>query len=123
MTIMTPEKELALYLAKSGFPNKDLPLILRYCPQLIHHFSLEEITAVGLANMKMFERQRYAIPMRPFVYEAAKRECHPGSVYQYVEDSTAICANDTLELSFAELFCSLRDKLSKDDDIIVKKGV
>ena len=111
---MTPEKELALYLAKAGFPDKDIPYILRYCPQLIHHFSLEEIASIGLANHKLFQRARYTINLRPFVYEAAKKEAASNSLYDYIEESAAICANDTLELSFTELFCSLQKKIEKD---------
>lgn len=109
--MISPEKQLALYLAKGGFPDKDIPYVLKYCPQLIHHFSVEEIAAVALANHNIFQRAKYTIKMRPFVYEAAKRESGIISVYDYIEESAATCANDTLELSFAELFCGLKKNL------------
>jgi len=116
MKKLSPEKQLELHLAKGGFPSKDIPTILKYCPQLIHHFSLDELSAIGLTNPKLFKPEQYRIYLRPYVYQAAKKEAGNLTIQEYIEESIAICANDTMELSLTEMFIELQNKIKECRD-------
>ena len=99
---------------EQGYPYDDIPKILKYCPQLTQHFTIEQIAIACLAEHKLFKATRQTIYIRPFVSIAVKNELNDNEkLADYVEHSIAICANDSMLNSFIRLI----------SQILVEKGL
>lgn len=106
-----PEKLLQLYLAEAGFPSEDLPRLLAYCPSLIHKFSMEEIAAIGLVNLRQFTPEKRTVYLRPFVYDIIKAEAGHANVSNFIEESVSVLAADTIEHTLTTKLLQMREKL------------
>jgi hypothetical protein len=94
---------------QNGYPYSDIPKILKYCPQLLIRFSVEEIAMACLSEMRMFTPKKMSINIRPFVYRAAKEEV--GDIHEvtsFIEQAIAIFSSDTLEITFTDMIRQLR---------------
>jgi len=111
-TTLTPELRLKLYLMQHGYPSENIPLILRYCPQLIQKYTLEQIAVAALSDIRMFNPSKSTIYIRPFVFSAARQDLERGeTITDFIEQSMSIFANETIELTFSDMIAKLlRDK-------------
>jgi hypothetical protein len=101
---LTPELQLKLFLMENDYPHSDIPKLLAYCPQLLSHFTIQEIGIACLSEVNTFKPKSTIVKMRPFVYSAAKHEVGDKSeIPTFIEQSIAIFASDTLEITFKEL--------------------
>jgi hypothetical protein len=111
---LTPELKLKLFLMENDYPYNDIPKLLAYCPQLLNRFTIEEIGLACLTEVSTFKPKSTIVKIRPFIYSAAKHEVGDHSlVPSFIEQSIAIFASDTLEITFTELI----------NNILVSKGL
>lgn len=113
---LIPEKQLKLYLLQMGYPAKDLPLILRYCPNLITKFSIEEIALLGLTNIKEFRPEKKSIIIRPFVYKAMLQETGGRDISSFIEEAIALFSQDSFEHVAASMLEEVKSKLGESND-------
>jgi len=105
---LTPELQLQLFLMENDYPYGDIPKLLAYCPQLLNKFTIEEIGVACLTEINTFKPKSTIVKMRPFIYTAAKHEVGDNSlVPSFIEQSMAIFASDTLEITFTDLIMNI----------------
>jgi len=105
---MTPELRLKLYLMEHGYPTENIPLILRYCPQLLQRFTIEQIAIAALTDVKLFTPVKSTIYIRPFIFTAARQDLERGeTITDFIEQAMSIFANETIELTFSEMIQSI----------------
>jgi hypothetical protein len=115
---LTPELQLRMWLLKHGYPHEHIPMLLRYCPQLASRFSIREIALAALSETTLFKPARTAILIRPFVMLASRQDLEVDeTITDYVEQSMAIFASETIELTLANMIETLLlEKGLKPDD-------
>jgi hypothetical protein len=105
---LSPEKQLQLFLMEHGYPYKDIPKILSYCPQLLNSFTIEQIGIAALTKIHMFKPIRHVAYIRPFMLHAAMNELHPNeSMNDFIESAIAICSSDTIVDTFNDIIKEL----------------
>lgn len=109
---MTPEQDLKLWLIKNGYPDQNIPIILRYCPQLLDSYSIEEIGIMSISNYKLFVPENKNISLRPIVFHALQLETGGRNTHAFVEESISIFAKDSLEDAFKDQFTALYNRLN-----------
>jgi len=109
---MTPEQELKLWLIRNGYPDSHIPIILRYCPQLLDSYSIEEIGIMSVSNHTLFIPDKQYIAIRPIIYKAAIAETQGRNTSAFIEESISIFAKDSLEDTFKDQFTALYKRLT-----------
>jgi hypothetical protein len=105
---LSPDKKLKLWLMQNGFPDKDIPKILQYCPQLTQHFTIEQIAIACLTDIKQFIPSKASIMISPLIYSAAQMEVGSNKIASFIEESMAICCSDTLEIYMKDFIKQLQ---------------
>lgn len=112
---LRPEQQLELFLVQNDFPHTDIPYLLRYCPQLLQRFSIEEIALAALTDVDSFTQKKTTTYIRPFVLEAIRGEAPTNiRVYDFIEEALSVFSQDTILTTMSELI-QKRQKRLKDE--------
>lgn len=109
MKQLSPQQKLQLFLLENDYPYRDIPYILKYCPQLLQHFTVEEIGMAALTDISLFEPQKTTLRIRPIVVEAMKAEVGKTALHTNIEHSMSIFCQDTIEQTMRELIQTRKD--------------
>lgn len=109
---MTPEQELRLWLIRNGYPDSHIPIILRYCPQLLDSYSVEEIGILSISQHNLFVPESKYFAIRPIIFSALHLETGGRDLSAFVEEAISIFAKDSLEDAFKDQFTQLYKKLN-----------
>lgn len=105
---LLPENQLKIWLIQNGFPDKEIPKILKFCPQLIHKFTIEQIAMACLTDIKKFTPEKMTIMLSPVVYQAAQKEIGQCRVTPFIEEAIAICCADSIETYMTNFITKLQ---------------
>jgi len=108
---MTPEQELRLWLVRNGYPDSHIPIILRYCPQLLDSYTIEEIGILSVSQHSLFIPDNKGFAIRPIVFNALQLETGGRNTHAFVEEAISIFAKDSLEDAFKDQFTALYKRL------------
>jgi len=114
---MTPEQELKLFLIKNGYPDRNIPIVLRYCPQLLDSYTVEEIGTLAVTNHRLFLPEKRTYLIRPIIHSAFHMETQGKNSHDFMEEAIAIFCSDSIEDCFKDNFSKLYKTLSKAERI------
>lgn len=113
---MTPEQRMRLYLLQNGFPANNIPILLKYCPNLLTKFPLEDLAILSIANINQFKPAKKSIVIRPFVYSALLHETKGRDIFAFIEEAIAIFCQDSFEQVTSDMLEQVKNNLGEHCD-------